>query len=96
VTAAGPVLRHPVGALVEHAGESLVVFVPEPESLHLLDGPAALIWQLADGCTIDEVAAVLGAQFPAAVDLDRDVRATMAELTGLGVLCQAAERAGPE
>jgi hypothetical protein len=88
VTAARPVLRHPERALVEQAGESIVVFVPEPESLHLLDGPAALVWQHADGRTDDELCALLQARFPAAEDLERDVRVTVAELTRLGVLFQ--------
>jgi hypothetical protein len=80
------VLRHPERALVEQAGESIVVFVPEPESLHLLDGPAALVWQYADGRTSDELCALLRTRFPAAEDLERDVRATVAQLTDLGVL----------
>jgi hypothetical protein len=88
VTPARPVLRHPGAALFEETGESVVVFVPEPESLHLLDGPAALVWRLADGRTTDEVAALLEARFPTAEDLDRDVRVTVAELARRGVLLQ--------
>jgi hypothetical protein len=88
VTAARPMLRHPERALVEQAGESVVVFLPEPESMHLLDGPAALVWQHADGRTTDEVCALLRTRFPAAEDLERDVQVTVAELTRLGVLCQ--------
>ena len=90
MTSASPVLRHPGGALVEQVGESVVVFVPEPESLHLLDGPAALVWQHADGRTTDELCALLRTRFPAAEDLERDVRVTVAELTRRGVLCQDA------
>jgi hypothetical protein len=88
VTPARPVLRHPDRVLVEQAGESVVLFVPEPESLHLLDGPAALVWQYADGRTNDELCALLRTRFPAAEDLERDVRVTVAELTRLGVLIQ--------
>jgi hypothetical protein len=88
MTPAPPVLRHPDGALVELTGQSVVVFVPAPESLHLLDGPAALVWHHADGRTTDELCAVLRSQFPAAEELERDVRVTVAELTRRGALCQ--------
>ena len=88
MTPARPVLRHPDGALVEVTGDAVVVFVPVPESLHLLDGPAALVWQYADGRTPDEICAVLGARFPDAEDLERDVHATVAELARRGVLRQ--------
>lgn len=79
-------LRHPDGVLVEDVGDAVVLFVPEPEALHLLDGPAALVWRLAEARTMRGVYDILVRTFPDVSTLRDDVEKTVTDMLGRGLL----------
>jgi hypothetical protein len=80
------VLLHPDAVLEEPVGEEVVVYVADPESLHLLDGPAHLVWRLAQDRTLDSLVAALSEQFPGQPDLPAEVAAAVDLLLAKGLL----------
>jgi hypothetical protein len=56
-------------------------------ALHVLNATATAVWSTLDGRPLDDVVAALVARYPNdAPDVAHDVRATVEELAGLGVL----------
>jgi hypothetical protein len=85
-------LEHAADALVEPAGEHLVVYLPDPESLHLLDAPARLVWELADGRSCAEVCDVLVARFPGTPSVPDEAMDTLRGLLDRGLLTASPPR----
>jgi hypothetical protein len=79
-------IRHPDGVVMEPTGDGLVVYLPSPESLHLLDGPAALVWVLADGRSPADVCSAVAARFPGTPRLPEDVVRTLDDMVERGLL----------
>ena len=69
-------------ALYDEVGQLLI----------LLNTSAAAVWERCDGTTtIDDMVRALAAVYPAnAADIDQDVRQTVAKLTELGLVVEAA------
>lgn len=85
-------VRHPDGALCEAAGDDIVVYLPDPESLHLLDRTAGLLWQLAHGSTGAEVSAALEQHFAGSPRLRADVERSLADMLERGLLVASGTR----
>lgn len=57
------------GLNVQMLGAEIIVFDPATESAHALNGPAAFVWQHADGTrTVDEIACDMTRKFGAPAD----------------------------
>jgi hypothetical protein len=82
----GEVLLHPAGVLEERVGDDVVVYVADPESLHLLDGPAHLVWRLARNRSVDALVATLTEQFPGQPGLPGEVAAAVDLFLAKGLL----------
>ena len=80
------VVEHPDGALVEPTGDGLALYLPSPGSLHLLDPPAALVWQLADGRAAADVCSAVATKFPETPGLREDVLRTLDDMVARGLL----------
>ena len=67
-------------------GEALVVMIHE-RKLHRLNSVATRVWELCDGRSIGDIAAIIGAEFAVEPTVaGEDVREFLAELRGLGAI----------
>jgi|GEM_PF-4572144 len=78
--------HHPEGVVAEPTGDGLVLYLPFPESLHLLDPSAALVWQLADGRSPADVSSAVAGRFPGTPRLLEDVVRTLDDMVERGLL----------
>ncbi|GIV80000.1 MAG: hypothetical protein KatS3mg050_4394 [Litorilinea sp.] len=80
-------------------GEELVVYDPEAQKIHFLNGTASLVWQLCDGRhPLPELAAALHIRFhvPADRNVEADVEALLAELDRQGLLADPCPARRPD
>jgi hypothetical protein len=77
------------GVVSRALGSRLVLYHPATPEVSVLNATAAAVWELCDGKSrVTDAVDALRARFrvPASHDLERDVAATLATLSGRGLL----------